>query len=149
MAMDAEITGMSMAHYDDVIELWQVTEGVCFDADDSPENIAAYLDRNPGLSFVARHAGSLVAAALCGHDGRRGYLHHLAVSQGHRGRGVGRALVDACMAALKGVGIPRCHAFVFADNDAGMGFWQSANWEQRGDLNLVSRNTADGSGECG
>jgi len=38
---------------------------------------------------------------LCGHDGRRGYLHHLAVSKRHRQLGIGRQLVSACLAKLR------------------------------------------------
>ena len=47
---------------------------------DSQENIVRYLDRNPYLICVARDGNMLMGAILCDHDGRRGYIHHLAVT---------------------------------------------------------------------
>lgn len=104
-SMTVELTEMSMGDYDEVAALWQATEGVCFGHGDGPEDIAAYLRRSEGLSFVARENGTLVGAVLCGHDGRRGYLHHLAVATGHRGRGLGEALAEKCLAALGAMSI--------------------------------------------
>ena len=54
------------------------------------ENIRAYLERNPGLSFVARDdLGHIAGAVLAGHDGRRGFLHHLAVDEYPPAQGTG------------------------------------------------------------
>ena len=60
--------------------LWQATEGMGLNAADSAANLAEFLDRNPGLSVVAEQDGKLIGTALCGHDGRRGFIHHLAVT---------------------------------------------------------------------
>jgi len=117
---DVQIAEMSIADHDDVAALWEATEGVGFDEDDSRENVQSYLERNPGLSFVARCGGELVGAVLCGHDGRRGYLHHLAVPIEHRRRGIGAALVERCLAGLKDAGIRKCNIFVFGSNESGV-----------------------------
>lgn len=99
--------------------------------DDRPE-LEAYLRRNPEISQVAERDGTLVGAILGGHDGRRGWLYHLAVARGHRRSGIGRALVDRSVAALKRDGIRRVRIFVAGDNAAGLAFWQRCGWE-RGD----------------
>jgi ribosomal protein S18 acetylase RimI-like enzyme len=62
--------------------------------------------------------------SLCGHEGRRGILRHLAVRPDYRNRGVGRALVNACLAAMHAEGIAACNVFVMDDNPAGMRFWE-------------------------
>lgn len=129
---------MSMADYAEVYELWDGMPGIGLSSADSHDAIAKYLDRNPGLSFTARINGELVGAVLCGHDGRRGYLQHLAVAPDARHKGIGRALVNHSLDALAGVGITRCHIFVFTDNEAGLGFWDSAGWFRRGDLLIMS-----------
>ena len=54
------------------IDLWQATEGIGLSASDSRSNLAAYLKRNPGMSFVACCIEGMVGAVLCGTDGRRG-----------------------------------------------------------------------------
>jgi ribosomal protein S18 acetylase RimI-like enzyme len=60
---------------------------------DTRDRIAAYLARNPGLSTVARLDGRIIGAALCGHDGRRGSIYHVAVAEQHRRLGIGRRMV--------------------------------------------------------
>ncbi len=89
----------------------------------------AYLRRNPGLSFVARSEGRVVATVQCGHDARRGYLHHLAVAQHFRRQGLGAALVERSLARLAELGIPQCNIYVLGDNEEGLKFWEATGWE--------------------
>ena len=129
---------------DAVIALWRRTEGVGLNESDTPRAIAAYLRRNPRLSFIAEKDGRIIGAVLCGHDGRRGYLHHLAVSKRHRCRGIGRQLVNACLAKLRMAGIPKCNIFIFANNTAGMKFWAHTGWNLRTELRLMQIRLDDG-----
>jgi ribosomal protein S18 acetylase RimI-like enzyme len=140
--MDIEIVPFTMDAYDRVIALWQECEGVGLSHADSREGIAAYLARNPGFSFIAKENGSVVGAVLCGHDGRRGYLNHLAVRAEYRRRTIGRRLVERCLQALRDAGIQKCHLFVFNHNDDGLQFWKSLGWTPRDDLRLVSKSIA-------
>jgi len=126
----------------EALELWRGSEGLGL-AGDTPEVLAAYLARNPGLSFVARDGGVLVGAVLCGHDGRRGYLHHLAIAPGHRRRGLGAALVARCLAGLAAIGITKCHLFVRGDNEPALRFWRRIGWDERTDLVMMSRMTGE------
>jgi len=139
------ISQMTIRDYDDALALWQRCEGVCLGEDDSKESIAAYLDRNPGLSFVARDGQRLVAVALCGHDGRRGAIRHLAVAEGHRRRGLGRALVERCLVALRQEGIRKCYLFVLACNERAIAFWQSIGWSEATPVKAMSIDTAEDS----
>ncbi|MFQ5812529.1 MAG: GNAT family N-acetyltransferase [Anaerolineae bacterium] len=137
--MSIVIREMAIRDYDQVLALWQTSEGVGLSDADSEEGAARFLDRNPGLSFVARDDEHLVGAVLCGHDGRRGYIHHLAVSNSRRRQGLGRALVERCLSALRRAGIGKCHIFVFADNQDTIAFWKSIGWTQRVELVMMSR----------
>lgn len=133
------IRPMTMADYDEVIALWQGVEGVGLSDADSREKIDGFLGRNPHMSFVAEASGELVGAVLCGHDGRRGYLHHLAVHRARRGQGIARSLAESCFDRLQGEGISRCHVFVYPDNIQGMNFWMRVGFFKRDDLCLFSR----------
>mgnify|MGYP001550776398 CR=1 FL=1 len=134
------LRALVIADYDAVRILWEASEGVGLNESDSPEAIATFLQRNAGLSQVAVAAsGEIVGAVLCGHDGRRGYLHHLAVSRAHRARGLGSALVDECLCQLRGRGIPKCNIFLFAANHAGRAFWAREGWAVRDDLLVMQR----------
>jgi ribosomal protein S18 acetylase RimI-like enzyme len=123
--------------YDAVVMLWRRSEGVGLNESDTRDAVTAFLRRNPRLSFVAKKRGRIIGAVLCGHDGRRGYLHHLAVSKRHRQRGIGRQLVAACLAKLRTAGIHKCNIFIYANNAAGMKFWKHAGWSLRTELRLM------------
>lgn len=130
---------MTMADYESVYAIWQASEGVGLSGADMPKRIADYLAHNPGTSFVAVDGARVVGAVLCGSDGRRGYLHHLAVLPAYRKSGVGRALVDRCMAGLREQGIEKCHIFVYDQNEAARQFWARIGWVERTELVLMSR----------
>lgn len=110
--------------------LWARAEGVELAEGDAEADLRAYLARNPGASHVAVAAdGSLVGAILAGHDGRRGFVYHLAVAPEVRGRGVGRQLAARSLAVRRGQGIQRVLALVARDNPQGRAFWLAAGWE--------------------
>jgi putative acetyltransferase len=140
--MGIEIESMTIQDYDEVYDLWKNSEGLGLSDADSRDGIANFLERNPELSFIAREGGRLVGAALCGHDGRRGYIHHLAVAKSHRRQGIGRSLVGRCMFALMRIGIPKCHLFVFGDNEEAIEFWQKVGWTERIELMMMSQQLA-------
>jgi ribosomal protein S18 acetylase RimI-like enzyme len=129
---------MTVADIGDALSLWQRSEGVSLRDADSPEALTLYLERNPGASFVARDGPTLVGVSLAGHDGRRGLLHHVAVAAPYRRQGIGRGLVERCLAALKKEGVMKCHILVFADNAEGKRFWTKLGWHERNGLQLMS-----------
>ena len=118
-----------MSDYDDAIALWNGVDGVEICEGDSREEIAEYLKRNPGLSHVAETEGKIVGVALCGHDGRRGWIYHLAVASSHRRHKVGQKLLDACVNGLRAAGLKRAIILVAGDNPAGHEFWLRNGWE--------------------
>ncbi len=138
------LRSFTLDDYDDAFALWGVTEGMGLGESDTRTAIGAFLARNPELSTVVCNSdGQLVGAVLCGHDGRRGYLHHLAVARPDRGRGLGRALVEASLARLRASGIARTSIFLYASNLAGRSFWQHEGWRLREDIVIMQRESRD------
>ena len=151
-----ETREFSIEDYQAAVELWKKVEGVEIAEGDSRDEIAQYLSRNPGLSrlaFVSRSttepagAGrrgresprglmsreanqSIVGIALCGHDGRRGYIYHLAVDPNFQRRGLGKRLLDECLQGLRGAGVTRVLVMVAKDNPRGRDFWRRNGWEE-------------------
>lgn len=144
--MGINYTPMSIADYDEALALWQETEGMGMHlADvDSRQGVARFLQRNPGFSMVARDGARMVGTVLCGHDGRRGYLNHLAVAANYRRRGVARVLLSRCLAALRDEDIVKCNAFVYSANAAGRNFWEHEGWNLREDLVIMQLDIANG-----
>ena len=73
------------------------------------------------------------------HDGRRGYLHHLAVAKNHQKSGIGKNLFKLCFEKLAEVGIKKSHIFVVADNENAIQFWKKNGWEHRDYLIIMSK----------
>ncbi|KAA3664690.1 MAG: GNAT family N-acetyltransferase [Chloroflexi bacterium] len=121
------------------IALWRQSEGVGLSSADEKPAIAKYLARNPGMSFVAFYENQLVGAILCGHDGRRGYIHHLAVHPEFRRSGIGQQLVAHGLSALAEAGIDKCHLFIFHKNESGKAFWESIGYSLRMDIQIMSK----------
>lgn len=121
---------LSSSDYDQVVALWRRCEGVEVAEGDDQESFVRYLGRNPSLSPAATSAGKIVGAALCGHDGRRGLIYHLAVAPEFRGRGIGKQILTRCLQGLRECGIARVLILVADDNSAGQEFWNSHGFEQ-------------------
>ena len=116
--------------YDAAVELWQRVEGLEIAEGDDKESVAQFLARNPGLSRVATDGSGTVGVALCGHDGRRGHVYHLAVDPTYRRRGLGKRLLDECLEGLRRAGVKRVIIMVADDNLRGREFWKRCGWEE-------------------
>ena len=136
--MDYEIREMNMGDYENAIFLWKHTEGIELSGADGRDHISHFLEKNSGLCFCAYNGKSLIGTILCGEDGRRGYIYHLAVEKDFRKLGAGKELVKISLLALRKLGIQKCHLFVVADNYLGKHFWQHIGWELRDDIEVMS-----------
>jgi ribosomal protein S18 acetylase RimI-like enzyme len=138
--MEYTYSPMTMADYDEVYALWRSIPGIGLSAADSRENTGAYLERNPGQSFVCRTKdGDLAGTILCGNDGRRAYIHHTAVAPEHRRRGAAAALLKLAMETQKKLGMFKCHLFIFNTNETGRGFWKKMGFTLRQDIGIMSK----------
>jgi len=127
---------MTIDDYEKVYQLWKSIKGFGIRSiDDSKEGVEQFLKRNPTTSIVAWKGELLVGAILCGHDGRRGCLYHVCVHKKFRMQGIGKAMVVACMEALKAEHINKVSLIAFTKNDIGNAFWNKIGWTKREDLN--------------
>jgi len=115
--------------YDAALQLWQRVEGLEVAEGDDREGVARFLARNPGVSRVAIDGSAVVGVAMCGHDGRRGHVYHLAVDPAYRRYGLGRRLVKECLDGLRRAGVLRAIILVVDNNFGGAEFWKRAGWE--------------------
>src|SRR2546427_6800413 len=119
----------SIDDYDAALRIWERVKGIEIAEGDDRESVAQFLGRNPGLSRVAADGSALIAVALCGHDGRRGHVYHLAVDPAYQRRGLGQRLLDECLDGLRRAGVQRAIILVANDNQRGAQFWKRCGWE--------------------
>lgn len=138
------IRTMTIADYDKVYALWLSCKGMRLNnLDDSKDGIARFLERNPETCFVAVNNENVIGVIIMGHDGRRGYIYHTAVSPEHRRQGIAKQLVEAALKALKMQGINKVALLVFERNKDGNEFWENIGFTPRADVVYRNRAIAD------
>ncbi|MFG8562831.1 GNAT family N-acetyltransferase [Pseudomonas paraeruginosa] len=134
-----QLRSVIAADHPALFALWSRTPGIRIRAEDEYPFFVAYLERNPGLSLLVESAGVVIACLMAGHDGRRGYLQHLAVDPAYRRQGLARRLLDEALARLAREGIGKSHVFVLDAAEQALAFWQTqAGWQRREDIQVFS-----------
>ena len=120
---------MSVRRYRDsdreaLVDLWRTVF-----PDDPPHNEpAAVLDAKlavDDLIVVADGERRLDGACMAGYDGHRGWLYAVAVRTEARRQGLGKALVEAALDALRERGCSKVNLQIRADNAAVEAFYRS------------------------
>ena len=78
--MNIRILEMSLEDYDEVHDLWLSTPGYGVNRIRYKGGNRPIPSKEPRFEFYCQGWNKLIGAALCGHDGRRGYLHHVAIA---------------------------------------------------------------------
>jgi ribosomal protein S18 acetylase RimI-like enzyme len=110
-----------------VIALWQRC-GLTRPWNDPAADIAL-ARKSPNAAVLAGRDGStIVASALVGHDGHRGWVYYVAVDPDHRHKGYGRIVMDAAEDWLRGRGIEKMQLMVRPDNSQVQAFYASLGY---------------------
>ncbi len=105
------IREMTIDDYEEVFALWQITSKRALSKADEKAKIESYLTRSEGMSKVAVIDGKIVGTVLASHDGRRGFIHHMAVLPDYRRNRIGHELAKSAIKAIKDQGIDKTHIF--------------------------------------
>jgi ribosomal protein S18 acetylase RimI-like enzyme len=135
-----EIRELTISDYPACMVLWSQTPGIGISSADSEDALSRFLLRNPGTSFICIENGALVGTVLCGHDGRRGYIYHLAVAVPFHRQGIGKQLLEHALQKMRQAGMEKCHILVMITNETGMAFWEHAGWKKRSEICSFSKN---------
>ncbi len=129
--MKYKIIEMQLDRLNELIDFWKSCEGIYLSDDDEYENLKIYLKRNRKLNFIVLHENRIIATIKCSHDGRRGYIHHLAVQKEFRKEGIAIELINKCLEQLQKIGISKYRVFVQDSNKEAMKFWKHIGFEER------------------
>ena len=126
----------------DVIALWEQA-GLTRPWNDAARDIARKMAVDPELFLVGCADGRLVASAMGGYDGHRGWVNYLAVDASCRGRGFARQIMDHLEEMLLARGCPKLNLQVRAGNQAALAFYEAAGYAQDDVVSLGNRLIAD------
>lgn len=96
------IRNITIEDYPQLIAFWK--ENYLLTPLDVFERVKLFLEKNPGLSFLAEDNEEIVGTVLGSFDGRRGSLQKLVVSKASRGKGIGKKLVMHAIKSLQEAG---------------------------------------------
>ncbi len=125
-----------------VVALWREC-GLTRPWNDPYTDIRRKLAVQRELFLVGESDGVVVASAMAGYDGHRGWVNYLAVAPPHRGAGHGRALMAEIEQRLEALGCPKLNLQVRADNEAALGFYRSLGYAPDAAVSLGKRLIAD------
>jgi len=128
--MDAVIRGYTDEDFDAVRALWLACGLEMDDPADSREGMARFRARNASFCLVAGREGHICGTVMGGYDGRRVWLHHLAVAPECQAQGLGRRLMVELERRAAAAGIPALNCFVTEDNRRGTGFYRHLGYEE-------------------
>lgn len=132
------IREMKIEDYEEVYKMWQITTKRALSKADEKPQMERYLKHNSGMSQVAVIDGKIVGTVLAGHDGRRGFIHHMAVAPEYRRRRIGHALAEKAIKKIREQGIDKTHIFCYQNNETGQSFWRDFGFEKREDVFVYS-----------
>jgi ribosomal protein S18 acetylase RimI-like enzyme/histone H3/H4 len=127
----------SPEHYPLVYDLWE-KGGLSLGASDTPEAVRRCHDLHPDLFLVGWEGDTLVAVVMGAFDGRRGYVHHLAVHPAYRRRGLATAIMEELHARFRALHVEKVHLFVERANSGVIAFYEKLGWAVRQDLQMMS-----------
>ena len=112
-----------------VINLWH-TCGLVVPQNDPAKDIRRKLSEHPEFFFVATEGERIIGSVMAGYEGHRGWINYLAVSPGHRRRGLGRQLMATAEERLRALGCPKINLQVRKTNTEVIAFYQGIGFSE-------------------
>lgn len=136
------IAALRHAEAKTAVALWRAA-GLTRPWNDPQEDLERALTGPASTVLAGTEDGTLVATAMVGHDGHRGWVYYLAVRPDARGRGHGRAMMGACEAWLAERGVPKLNLMVRAGNGEVRSFYAALGYGTD-DVVVLSRRLTPG-----
>ena len=122
------ISPITDADVETVIALWQRC-GLTRAWNDPASDIAFARRGANATILIGRHENKIVATAMVGHDGHRGWVYYVAVDPDIQGKHLGRAIMAAAEDWLRGQGIAKVMLMVRPDNTKVQAFYDKLGYD--------------------
>ena len=122
------ISPITDADVDAVIALWQRC-GLTRPWNDPASDIAFARRGQNATILIGRAGGALVATAMVGHDGHRGWVYYVAVDPDRQGQDFGRAIMAAAEGWLRARDVTKVMLMVRPDNVSVRAFYDRLGYD--------------------
>ena len=128
MPAELSISPITDADVETVIALWQRC-GLTRPWNDPAGDIAFARQSANAAILVGRTSGAIVASAMVGHDGHRGWVYYVAVDPDSQGKDFGRTIMAAAEDWLRQQGVAKVMLMVRADNTKVQAFYDKLGYD--------------------
>jgi len=108
---------------DAVVALWERC-ALVRPTNDPHRDIRRKLEVRPDLFLVGEHDGQLIATAMAGYEGHRGWLNYVAVDPAHQRQGFARSIVAEAERRLRESGCPKINLQIRTSNQGVIEFYR-------------------------
>ena len=123
---------------EEVVALWERC-GLTRPWNDPRADMALARSSPTSEVLLGRLESRIVASAMVGTDGHRGWVYYLAVDPELRRQGLGRRMMQSCEAWARGRGVPKIQLMVRAGNAETIGFYKALGYLQEDTIILGKR----------
>ena len=113
-----------------VVALWQAC-GLTRPWNDPAADIALARKGPNSTLLIGRDGDAIVATAMVGHDGHRGWVYYVAVDPARQGKGYGHAIMNAAEDWLRATGIEKLQLLVRPGNTQVKAFYESLGYGEQ------------------
>lgn len=114
---------------DALVDLWE-RSGLTVPWNDPRRDIVTARATASAGIIVGEDGGAVVASAMVGYDGHRGWLYYVAVDSDRQGTGLGKLLLAEAEGWFRERGVPKAELMVRRSNQRANGFYQSIGWSE-------------------
>jgi ribosomal protein S18 acetylase RimI-like enzyme len=116
------------ADRDSVISLWRES-GLLRPWNDPFKDIARKVAEQPELFLVGESRGTVVATAMVGYEGHRGWIYYMAVAPDMQGHALGGQMIREAEQLLLARGCPKVCLMVRSTNTGVIDFYRKQGYE--------------------
>ena len=117
------IRSYAPADFEKVVALWEACE-LTRPWNDPASDIEFCLGSENSILMVGVAGGELVATAMVGHDGHRGWIYYVAVAPEQQEKGAGREMMAHAQAWLTQRGVAKAMLMIRETNRKVIGFYE-------------------------
>lgn len=120
------------------VALWEAC-GLTRPWNDPRADIALALGKPSSTILAGRIGEQLVATAMTGSDGHRGWVYYLGVAPDARRKGYGAQMMQAAADWLRVRGCPKLHVMIRTENVGVAAFYAKLGYEKSDTITLAKR----------
>jgi ribosomal protein S18 acetylase RimI-like enzyme len=126
------------ADEDAIVALWSRC-GLVRPWNDPHKDVERKRRVQPELFLVGVMDGTIVATAMAGYDGHRGWINYLAVDPSLRRQGLARAMMSEAETRLRAMGCPKINLQIRGDNREAIAFYERIGFKNDDVVSLGKR----------